>query len=237
MEYNEFYKIMNEKCNKINIKMTDEQVKKFYKYMLLLIEWNKVMNLTAITDPDEIIQKHFIDSLTIFKYISKDDKILDIGTGAGFPGIPIAIISSNEILLVDSLNKRINFLNEVVKELNLENVKCKHFRAEEIGNNKEYREKYDVITSRAVASMNVLLEYMLPLCKLDGHCICMKGSNIDEINECDDALKILGGKIEDIITLNLPDSLEKRNIVLVKKKKNTPKRYPRKAGMPSKNPL
>ena len=164
---------------------------------------------------------------------------MDIGTGAGFPGIPIKILNKeNKVILVDSLNKRINFLKEVCNTLELCNVECIHSRAEELANNKNYREKQDIVVSRAVARLNVLLEYMLPFVKVGGKCICMKGFDIEEeLNEAKNAIDILGGKIEIVDEIVLPDSDIKRNIIIVKKVKETNKKYPRKAGMPSKQPI
>lgn len=239
MEINEFSAKMKDFCEKINVDITDEQISKFYKYMELLIEWNNKMNLTAITEPNDIILKHFIDSITIEKNIKNGAKLLDVGTGAGFPGIPLSIIRNDlKITLMDSLNKRINFLDEVIKENNLNNVDTIHSRAEELGRNKDYREQFDVVTSRAVAALDVLLEYMLPFVKVGGYCICMKGSNIEEeVENSKKALAVLNGKIEDIIKFELPESDYGRNIIVIKKTANTPGKYPRKPGTPAKEPL
>ena len=226
-------------AKKIDININNEQADKFLKYMDLLLEWNEKINLTAITEKNEIILKHFIDSLTIIKDIPNNSKMLDLGTGAGFPGIPIAIMKDDsQILLVDSLNKRINFLNIVIENLELENVKTLHSRAEEIGKNKMYREKYDIVVSRAVANLTVLSEYNLPLVKVGGMGICMKGPNIEEeLKNSKYAISILGGEIDKIEQCILPDSDIVRNIILIKKKENTPIKYPRKAGQPVKEPL
>ena len=239
MNIEDFSLELTKKTNKIGIELDNEQIQKLYDYMNLLLEWNEKINLTAITEPNEVILKHFVDSLSIQKYIEKDLKIIDVGTGAGFPGIPISIVNSNtEITLLDSLNKRINFLNEVINKINLDNVNTIHSRVEDAGKEKKYRESYDIATSRAVASLNVLLEYLLPLVKVGGKCICMKGSSIkEEIEDARNAIKILGGEIEKIDEIVLPDSDIKRNIVIIKKVKETPLKYPRKAGMPSKEPI
>lgn len=238
MEFKIFFEELKSQAKQINIELTEEQIEKYYKYMQLLLEWNEKINLTAIIEPKEIILKHFIDSLTIEKYIKENEKLIDVGTGAGFPGIPIAIIKENSnIVLLDSLNKRINFLEEVKKELKLENIKTIHGRAEEFGKNKKERETYNIATSRAVAPLNILLEYLLPLVKVGGRAICMKGSNIEEIENAKNALKILGGEIEKIEEIILPNSDIKRNIIIVKKIKNTPSKYPRKPGTPSKEPI
>ena len=181
MEEKEFFEKMQEKGNKINIHFSVEQLQKFYRYMKLLIEWNEKINLTTIVEPEEIITKHFIDSLTILKYINEDEKIVDVGTGAGFPGIPLNImLGNNKIVLVDSLNKRLLFLQEVIKELNLKNIEVIHSRAEDFGQNKKYRESFDIATSRAVANLSTLSEYLVPLVKIQGKCICMKASDVEE---------------------------------------------------------
>ena len=234
-----FEKIFLELANKININLTEEQIDKFYKYMKLLLEWNEKINLTAITDENEILLKHFVDSLTVLKYIKEDDKIIDVGTGAGFPGIPMAIMMPNtKITLLDSLNKRINFLNEVIKELNLKNVETIHSRSEDCGKDILYREKYDISIARAVANLSTLSEYLLPFVKIDGKMICMKGSEVEEeLNNSKYAIKELGGEISLQDEFCLPDTDIKRNIIVIKKIKYTPKLYPRKAGLPSKEPL
>lgn len=239
MEFERFEKSLKEKVEKLGIELNDYQVKQFYNYMKLLIEWNKKINLTAIIDPEDIILKHFIDSLTIAKYINEKDKIADIGTGAGFPGIPIKILNpENEMLLVDSLNKRIKFLEMVIQEDKLKNIKVLHGRAEEIGHNKAYRGNFDVVTSRAVAKLNILLEYMLPLLKLGGKCICLKGPNIEEeLEEARNAIKILGGQIDKIEQMELPYSDNRRNIIIIKAVKQSPNKYPRKPGTPTTSPL
>lgn len=235
----DFKNKMIELSKKINIDITDEQLKKFYRYMDLLLEWNEKINLTAITETDEVILKHFIDSMTVFKYLVESKNIIDVGTGAGFPGIPIAIMNQNKnITLLDSLNKRINFLNEVCSELKINNIKTYHGRAEEFGHNKQHREKYDIAISRAVANMTTLVEYLIPFIKVGGRCICMKGNDIEEeLEQAKFAIKELGGKIVKVERFNLPNSDMERNIIIITKIKETPNRYPRKAGMPSKMPL
>ena len=239
MSNREFLEELIGKAQKIDIKISEEEANEFYKYMNLLLEWNEKINLTAITAQNEVILKHFVDSITINKYIEDKNIIMDIGTGAGFPGIPLKIINKEKkFTLVDSLNKRINFLNEVSKELNLENIECIHTRAEELAVNSNYREKCDIVTSRAVARLATLLEYMLPFVKVGGKCICMKGANIEEeLEEAKKAIEVLGGEIEVVDKFYLPDSDMERNIVVIKKVKNTPNKYPRKAGMPSKQPI
>jgi len=226
---------------KIDINYDEETIRSFKKYKDLIIEWNKKINITSIDSEEEIYLKHFIDSIIIKKYviIKKGSKTIDIGTGGGFPGIPLKLIDNDmKITLLDSLNKRIKFLNEVVKELNLEEVECIHARAEELGQDKNYREKYDYGFSRAVASLNVLLEYSLPFIKKNGLFIAFKGSNFkDEIQESKNALNILGGEIIDIKEYSLPETDISRSMIVVKKIKDIPKKYPRKPGTPNKKPL
>ena len=239
MLLSEFEKIFMEEAQKINIELDKNQIEKFYKYMDLLIEWNEKINLTAITNRKDILVKHFIDSLTIQRYLGNAVNIIDVGTGAGFPGIPIKIINPNlKVVLVDSLNKRINFLQEVIKKLNLDNIEVIHARAEDLGQNKKYRETFDIVTSRAVANMSVLSEYLLPLARVNGKCICMKGSDIEEeLENSKYAINLLGGKIEKVDKFELSNERIGRNIIIVKKLKNTPNSYPRKAGTPAKKPL
>ena len=239
MNIEDFKRLMSLYGNEIGLVFTEEQLDKFFKYMNLLLEWNEKINLTAITEPKEVILKHFIDSLTISKYIENNKTLADVGTGAGFPGIALKIYRRDlKITLVDSLNKRINFLNEVIKELDLKEIKTVHSRIEDFGKNKEYREKFDYTTARAVANLSVLSEYLIPIAKIDGKCICMKGSNIEEeLNTSKNAIKILGGKIQKIEEFNLPKSDITRNVIIIKKLKNTPAKYPRKAGIPAKEPL
>ena len=225
-------------AKEINISLNEKMLEKFFCYKEMLKEWNEKINLTAIVEDKEIIIKHFIDSLTIEKYIDNNISLIDIGTGAGFPGIPLKIAKESiNLTLMDSLNKRLIFLDEVCKKLELRNVKTVHGRAEDIGKDSKYREKYDIATARAVANMAVLLEYCLPFVKVGGVFICMKGNNIEEIEESENALEKLGGKIEKIEKIYLPGTDIERNIIIVRKIKNTPKEYPRKAGVPSKNPI
>ena len=236
MENNiDFFK---KKSLEIGIDLSRESIDKFFKYMEILKEWNKKINLTAITEKNEIILKHFIDSLTIFSFMNDNDKVIDIGTGAGFPGIPLKISKNINLTLLDSLKKRIIFLQNVIDELNLENVECIHGRTEDIARQKKYREVYDVATARAVARLNVLAEYCLPYVKINGAFICMKGPDVyDEIAEANKSIEILGGEIDKIDELTLPGTDIKRTIVVIKKVKKSPVIYPRKAGKPSKDPI
>ena len=237
MEFNEFKENFLKEIEKIKLNISDDSIKKLYDYMKLLLEWNEKINLTAITDENEIIKKHFVDSLTIFNLVKENYKIIDVGTGAGFPGIPIAITKNVDITLLDSLNKRINFLNEVKLSLGLNNIETVHGRAEEIAVKPEYRERYDIAVSRAVAPMNVLLEYLLPFVKVGGFCICMKGPKVsEELENIENVIKILGGRFVRIENLDFDKEME-RNIVIIEKVNNTNKKYPRKPGMPAKQPL
>lgn len=238
MEINDFKNLLEKYANMLDIELSEKEIDLFYQYMKLLLEWNTKMNLTAITEEKDVILKHFIDSISINKYLQGKNRIMDIGTGAGFPGIPLKILNQQkEFILVDSLNKRIQFLEEVKKELVLNNLELIHSRVEDLAKDSNYRESADVVVSRAVANLRVLVEYMLPFVKKEGIVICMKGPNIEEeIEEAKNAIEILGGKIENIDNIQLPENLE-RNIIIIKKVKDTPSKYPRKAGTPVKQPL
>ena len=239
MDFNYFKQEMNKYLKDLKIVLNDNQMQAFYSFMNLLIEKNKVMNLTRITDPKEIVLKHFVDSLTISKYIEDSKKVIDIGTGAGFPGIPLKIQNETlDMVLMDSLNKRINFLYEVIQDVKLEGINAIHGRAEEAGQNNIYREKFDIAVSRAVAPLNILLEYMLPFVRTNGICICMKGNiTQEEINNSKNALNKLGGQIKQIEKFSLAKTENNRTIIIVKKTNQTPKIYPRSPGTPSKKPL
>ena len=239
MEKKEWMQELEKKAKKMQIELSNQQLEQFYLYMNLLLEWNEKINLTAITDPKEIILKHFIDSITIAPYLKNAQSILDIGTGAGFPGIPLAILeNSKDFVLMDSLNKRIIFLQEVIQNIALTGVHAIHGRAEELGKEKEHREHYDLVTSRAVAKLNILLEYMLPFVKVGGRCICMKSQEIEEeLEEAKQAIELLGGKLERVDEIILPESDVKRKIIVIQKVRQTPIKYPRKPGTPSKEPI
>ncbi len=229
--------------SKLDIVLSDEQIEQFQIYYEMLIETNKVMNLTAITQLDEVITKHFLDSIAlanVYQNIkNKELKIIDLGTGAGFPGIPLKIAFPQlQVTLMDSLNKRVNFLNSVIDELSLVNIDAIHGRAEEMARRTEYRQQFDLCVSRAVANLSTLNEYCLPFVKLDGMFISYKSSDIeDELNLSLNAIKILGGKLTEVKKLSLPESDIERSFVMIKKIKNTPKTYPRKPGTASKEPI
>ena len=239
MEEKVFKNKLKQNAQNIGIELEDEMLQKFYQYKNLIVEWNEKINLTAITEDLDFIVKHFIDSLTINKYIEKDKSIIDIGTGAGFPGIPLKILNKgNKMVLFDSLNKRLKVLEDIIEKIKLENTTTLHGRAEETFKNKEHREKYDIAVSRAVASLNVLVELMIPAVKVGGMCICMKGNNADiEIEDAKKAIKELGGEIVNIEKFVLPELNLERNIVVIKKVKQTPNKYPRKPGTPQKLPI
>jgi len=236
---NETENLLKEGAREMGIKMETVQAEKLLLYMELLLEWNERINLTAIENERDIVIKHFLDSIAILPYINKRvESLIDIGTGAGFPGIPIKVMNpSLNITLLDSLEKRTRFLGEIIASLELKGIEVVHGRAEDMGAKGGLREMFDCATARAVAALPVLLEYCLPFVKNEGVFIAMKGSSTEEIKDSVSALDILGGKIECVNELTLPFSDFRRNIIIVKKFRQTPTKYPRKAGKPSRNPL
>ena len=224
-----------------NLEATDEKLEKLKKYREILVEWNKVMNLTGIEEEREVFVKHFLDSISAVTngYINDNTSLIDVGTGAGFPGMPLKICLDNlKLTLLDSLNKRINFLQEVANELDLEDIDFVHGRAEDFGKKEEYREKFDVATARAVAGLPILMEFCVPFVKVGGYFICLKGPNANlELEESKVAMEVLGIEFVEKIDIKLPDLELNHNILVFKKNKSTPSKYPRKSGKPSKNPI
>ena len=234
-------KVLEQGCEELGIALNDTQKQQFIAFYEYLAEKNKVMNLTGITEFQEVLVKHFLDSLACVKAVdmTKVRKIMDIGTGAGFPGIPLKIVYPElEVVLLDSLNKRIKFLDEVIRTLGLEKIRTIHGRAEDFAKKKEYRECFDLCVSRAVANLATLSEYCLPFVKVEGEFISYKsGDSDEEIRDAEFAVKVLGGKITDVDKFQLPGTDMGRSLVKIKKVKNTAGKYPRKAGLPSKEPL
>lgn len=227
-------------CKSVNITLTDLQMKQFQRYYELLVEWNSFMNLTAITEYSEVLKKHFFDSLSIAKTMdmTKVISMIDIGTGAGFPGIPLKIAFPHlKVVLLDSLGKRIKFLNSVIEELQLKNIEAIHGRAEDFAKDVKYREQFDLSVSRAVANLASLSEYCIPYIKIGGSFVSYKSVKAEEeIHNAEKAISVLGGKVENICKFELLDTGE-RTLVKMKKVKKTEKKYPRKAGMPSREPI
>lgn len=233
--------ILEEGCKELGITLDENQKKQFTDFYEYLVEKNKVMNLTGITEFQEVLIKHFLDSLACVKAVdmSRIKRIMDIGTGAGFPGVPLKIAFPHlEACLLDSLKKRVNFLEETFQMLKLENITAIHGRAEEYAKNKQYRETYDLCVSRAVSNLATLSEYCLPYVKTGGYFISYKSGTVqEEVEQAQKAVKILGGKIQDVVYFQLLDSEIQRSLVVIEKIKATPGRYPRKAGTPLKEPL
>ena len=236
-----FYDILNVAAENVDLEFNDEKYNQFIQYKDLLKDWNGKVNLTAITEDEEIIKKHFIDSMKIFQfeYLRKANKIIDIGTGGGFPGIPMKIMRPDaDMVLLDSLKKRINVLDDILNKIGINDVETIHGRAEEFAKNPKYREKFDAVVSRAVANLASLSEFCLPYVKVGGYFVALKGPAVDEeVKIAKKAISILGGKLEEIREVEIEDSDLKHNLVIIKKVKNTPKQYPRKPGTATKKPL
>lgn len=237
----DFKQNLKEKALQLNIDLNDTQLEQFHTFYEMLIEKNKVMNLTAITEAEEVIDKHFIDSLSCSRVMdmTKVEKVIDVGTGAGFPGIPLKIaFPEMELVLLDSLNKRVKFLNEVIEALSLTGVKAIHGRAEDAAREKQLRASFDLCVSRAVANLSTLSEYCIPFVKVNGYFVSYKSrKGMEEMETADRCMKLLGSKIEQIDEFQLSDQDSDRLLIKIKKCKGTSKEYPRKAGTPSKNPL
>ena len=237
MEYN-FDTFINE-VNKISITLTEKQLEQFRIYYEMLVEKNKVMNLTGITEWDEVLEKHFLDSISLIRAVDLDKEltVMDMGTGAGFPGIPLKIAFPKlKVTLADSLNKRVMFLQEVIDALGLENIEAIHGRAEDLAKDKNYRQQYDLSVSRAVANLSTLSEYCLPFVKIGGQFVSYKsGECEEEVEASRKAVFVLGGKIKEVVKFELGDS--GRSFIMIDKVNGTPKEYPRKAGTPSKKPI
>lgn len=234
---------MRQSLAELSVTLSDRQLEQFFRYYQLLTEWNQVMNLTAITELDEVVTKHFVDSLTLVKAVDREEikewRVLDLGTGAGFPGIPLKIVFPHlRMVLLDSLNKRVKFLDEVIRSLDLKEIDAVHGRAEDFGRDGDYREKFDLCVSRAVANLSTLSEYCLPFVKTGGFFISYKSGEVEEeIRHAKGAWKLLGGRLENVVEFSLPGTDMDRSLIKVKKVEGTNKKYPRKAGMPGKEPL
>lgn len=237
---NENLRLLKDGTEAFNISLNEDMLESFIAYYEKLIEWNEKINLTAITEERDVVIKHFIDSLSLIKYFPDNVKsLIDVGTGAGFPGLPIKIVKKDiYVTLLDSVGKKVRFLDELASELSLTNVSIIYSRAEDLARDTKHREAYDVGTARAVASFAVLCEYILPFVKPGGFFIAMKGSDIqNELAEAKKAVSILGGVVEDVYKFTLPYENMERHIILTKKIRQTPSQYPRKSGKPSKDPI
>ena len=238
MDLKEFEDFFEKELNKNNLKIKKTSYNKFYSYMNDVLEWNKKINVTAVRDEENFIIKHYIDSLMISKYVDGKLNVIDIGTGAGFPGIPIKLYNEDmDITLIDSINKKLNVIRESIKDLNLNNIDIIHSRAEDLAIKDGYRESFDVATTRAVSNLSTILEYMMPFIKVGGIAVCMKGPNYqDELENARNAIKTLGGKLEVIENFNINTEYE-RNIIIIRKIEKTPKKYPRNGNKPLKEPI
>ncbi len=233
--------ILEEKIYRLGIRLDHNQIQQFHTFYDMLVEWNNVMNLTGITEYDEVVEKHFVDSLAVINVVDVDNlnTVIDVGTGAGFPGIPLKIAFPHlKVTLLDSLNKRVRFLKEVIRQLGLADIETLHGRAEEYARKEEYREQFDLCVSRAVANLATLSEYCIPYVRMNGMFVSYKSGDIDEeVKNAKKAIQILGGRLEEVEKFRLPDTDISRSFVKVSKVKNTGKKYPRKAGLPGKEPI
>lgn len=220
-----------------DINLSDDVLKNFYDYMNGIISWNDKINVTAIVDPDEFIVKHFIDSITINEIVENKGKLLDIGTGAGFPGVPIKLLNDKlSVTLIDAVNKKLNVIRDVSKDMNINNLEIIHSRAEDLARDKDYREQYDYVTTRAVSNLSTILEYMIPFLKVNGIAICMKGPNYkEEIEEAKNTFKVLGIKLKEVKKYVFEG--QERNVLIIEKLKKTDEKFPRGGGKPLKEPL
>lgn len=236
MDRKEFIDFFIQNAYENGVLVSEKVADEFYLYMKNLLEWNEKINLTAIKDEREIVIKHFVDSVVINKFID-GTRMLDLGSGAGFPGIPLKLINRNlAVTLIDSVNKKVNFMKDSIEKLQLNNIVALHIRAEDLAHDKNYREQFDIVVSRAVANMTTLVEYMLPFVKVGGKCLCLKGPNCeDEINLAKNAVKKLGGQIKEVIQYNVGEN--ERCLIIIDKIKCTEQTYPRKLGKPLKEPL
>ena len=238
MDLKEFEVFFEKELNKNQLAVSKESFEKYFKYMKNVLEWNTKINVTAVRDEENFIIKHYIDSLMISKYIDGNPRVIDIGTGAGFPGVPIKLYNENtKITLIDSINKKLNVIRESIKELDLKDIDIIHSRAEDLAVKEGYRESFDVATTRAVSNLSTILEYMMPFIKVGGIAVCMKGPNYqEELDTARNAIKILGGKLEVIENFNINTEYE-RNIIIIKKVSKTPNKYPRSGNKPLKEPI
>lgn len=235
----DFKELLTKGAIQLDLEISEESIEEMEAFYILLDQWGKGRNLTAIVDLEKVVEKHFLDSLLCIKYIKTKGMALDVGTGAGFPGMPVFLARClDKIYLLDSVKKKIEFLEHVVKERGYNNIYPLHNRAEDLGKDKSFRENMDYVLSRAVASLNLLAEYTLPFLKVGGYFICQKGPSVeDELTHGSFAVETLGGIIEERVSYQLPFSEGKREILIIKKIRNTPEKYPRKAGLPEKRPL
>lgn len=238
MDLKEFEVFFEKELNKNQLTVSKDSYEKYFKYMKNVLEWNTKINVTAVRDEENFIIKHYIDSLVISKYVEENPRVIDIGTGAGFPGVPVKLYNEDmDITLIDSINKKLNVIRESIKDLDLKNIEIIHSRAEDLAVKEGYRESFDVATTRAVSNLSTILEYMMPFIKVGGIAVCMKGPNYqEELDSARNAIKVLGGKLEIIENFNINTEYE-RNIIIIKKVLKTPNKYPRSGNKPLKEPI